>query len=273
MFARAEFPLDDNGTLSFCGIKKKNKELNAPKMYEKKHTAFGRNLPEISEAELLKRINQGLSAELWRIYNDFLTKRRSEILAANEAETLAKISDDIEWINNHRLLLVVELAYLQNREIDEVVKSFVFKDGNQVENELNLETKAFILENSNGVCEYCHSQAEYSFASYSIEMIVPTSKSGKVEVGNLALTCQGCSNHKYRKTKGFDAFSGETAELFNPRFDDWKKHFAWNEDASLLIGLTAKARATIAELKLNRPTLIELRAILVKLGKHPFQIK
>ncbi|HQU81861.1 MAG TPA: HNH endonuclease [Pyrinomonadaceae bacterium] len=273
MFARAEFPLDDDGILSFRGFKKKNEVLNTPKMYEKKHAGFGRNLPEVSEDELLKQINQGLSAELWRIYNDFLTKRRAEILAANEAETLAKISDDIEWINNHRLLLVIELAHLQNREIDEVVKSFVFKDGNQVENQLNPETKAFILENSEGVCEYCHSQAEYSFASYSIEMIVPTSKDGKVEVRNLALTCQGCSNHKYRKTAGFDAVSNETVELFNPRFDDWKKHFAWNEDASLLVGLTAKARATISELKLNRPTLIELRAILVKIGRHPFNIK
>lgn len=270
MFARAEFPLDDNVSLSFCGFKKENEEISAPKMYEKKPAGTGRNLSEVSEAELLKQINQGLSAELWRIYNDFLTKRRAEILAANEAETLAKISDDIEWINNHRLLLVIELANLQKREIDEVVKSFVFKDGNQVENQLNPQTKAFILENSNGVCEYCHSQAEYSFASYSIEMIIPTSKGGNIEIRNLALTCQGCSNHKYRKTEGFDAISGESFELFNPRSDDWKDHFAWNDDASFLVGLTAKGRATINELKLNRPTLIELRAILVKFDKHPF---
>ncbi|MCD9185936.1 MAG: HNH endonuclease [Pyrinomonadaceae bacterium] len=239
-------------------------------MREKKYAGFGDSLPKSSEAELLKQINQGLSTEVWRIYNDFLTKRRMEVLEANEAETLAKISDDIEWINNHRLLLIIELADLQSKDLDEVLHSFSFENKNQFETLLNPETKAFIFENSGGLCEYCRNQAEYSFASYSIETIVPQSKGGKLEARNLALVCQGCSNHKYKKTEGFDAVSNETVEFFNPRTDVWKEHFAWNEDNSLLSGLTPKGRATIKELKMNRPTLIELRAILVRLGKHPF---
>lgn len=270
MLAYIDFPIDDDLSLSFGKIKTKNEEIIAPKMREKKYAGFGDSLPKSSEAELLKQINQGLSTEVWRIYNDFLTKRRMEVLDANEAETLAKISDDIEWINNHRLLLIVELADLQKKDLDEVLHSFSFENGNQFENQLNPETKAFIFENSDGLCEYCHNQAEYSFASYPIETIVPRSKGGNIETRNLALVCQGCSNHKYKKTEGFDAVSNETVELFNPRIDVWKEHFGWNEDNSLLIGLTPKGRATIKELKMNRSTVIELRAILMRLGKHPF---
>lgn len=273
MFTHIELPMDEDVSLSFCGINSKTKKMNAPKMTEKKYAGFGEALPASSESELVKQINQGLSAEVWRIYNEFLTKRRAEILAANEAETLAKISDDIEWINNHRLLLIIELASLQNKELDEVFHSFSFDDLNQGENKLSLQTKNLIFESSNGLCEYCHSQAEYSFAAYSIEMVVPKSKEGQMETRNLAFVCQGCSNHKYRKTEGFDSVTNETVKFFNPRIDVWKEHFAWNEDTSLLVGLTAKGRATIKELKMNRPTLIELRAILVRLGKHPFMEK
>lgn len=270
MLAQIEFPMDDDISLSFRRIRSKKEEIIAPKMSKKKYEGFGDRFSKSSEAELLAQINQGLSAEVWRIYNDFLTKRRAEILAANEAETLAKISDDIEWINNHRLLLAIELANLQNRELEEVLQSFSLDAVNQVENSLSSQTRAFILENSRGLCEYCHSQAEYSFASYSIEMIVPPSKGGKPETRNLALVCQGCSNHKYRKTEGLDTVGNQTVAFFNPRSDVWKEHFAWNEDASLLVGLTPQGRATVKELKINRPTLIDLRAILVKLGKHPF---
>jgi len=273
MFAQFKIAMDDNVSLSFRKIESKKEEINFPTMREKKYAGFGDSLPKNSESELIKQINQGLSAEVWRIYNEFLTKRRAEILAANEAETLAKISDDIEWINNHRLLLIIELASLQNKELDEVFHSFSFDDLNQCENKLSLQTKNLIFESSNGLCEYCHSQAEYSFAAYSIEMIVPQSKDGQMETRNLAFVCQGCSNHKYKKTEGFDSVTNETVKFFNPRIDVWKEHFAWNEDTSLLVGLTAKGRATIKELKMNRPTLIELRAILVRLGKHPFTEK
>lgn len=268
MFAQIEFPIDDEVSLSFRRVKKNSEDFNVPKMYEK-NKGSQKSLSKKSEEELLKQINQGLSPEVWRIYNEFLTKRRAETLTAGEAETLAKISDDIEWINNHRLLLVIELAALREKELDEVLHSFSFTESSQIEEVLNSQTKAQILEYSNGLCEFCHSQAEYAFTPYSIETIVPQARDGRIEARNLALSCQGCSNHKYKKTEGLDTVSGETVELFHPRKDVWKEHFAWNEDASLLAGLTAKGRATIAELKLNRPTLVELRKILTKIGKHP----
>jgi hypothetical protein len=59
--------------------------------------------------------------------------------------------------------------------------------------------------------------------------------------------------------------------LFNPRGDKWATHFAWTDDATQILGLTAIGRATVEALELNREALINLRRVLVKAGEHPPQ--
>jgi len=98
---------------------------------------------------------------------------------------------------------------------------------------------------------------------------LPLSKSGKNTLDNLALSCQGCNNHKYNKVDAVDSVSGNTVPLFNPRKQDWLEHFAWNEDFSLIIGITAAGRATVEALKLNRKNLVNLRKVLYEVGEHP----
>ena len=51
--------------------------------------------------------------------------------------------------------------------------------------------------------------------------------------------------------------------------EEWKKHFAWNKDATKILGLTAEGRATIEALKMNRLELIRVRRMWVKMGEHP----
>jgi hypothetical protein len=46
-------------------------------------------------------------------------------------------------------------------------------------------------------------------------------------------------------------------------------HFTWNDDFTLMIGLTLTGRATIAALHLNRAELVNLRRALYTLGEHP----
>jgi 5-methylcytosine-specific restriction endonuclease McrA len=81
---------------------------------------------------------------------------------------------------------------------------------------------------------------------------MPRSRGGATAADNLALACQGCNNHKYQKVSVPDPVTGEIVALYHPRRDQWAEHFAWNEDCSLLIGITAIGRATIAALLLNR---------------------
>jgi len=71
------------------------------------------------------------------------------------------------------------------------------------------------------------------------------------------------------KTEGRDPVSGESAPLYHPRQQRWRDHFAWNDDFTLVIGLTPIGRATIEALQLNRDGVVNLRRILYAMGEHP----
>jgi len=86
---------------------------------------------------------------------------------------------------------------------------------------------------------------------------------------NLALACQGCNNRKYSDIDAIDPVSGERVPLFHPRQHQWKDHFAWNDDFTMVIGLTPTGRATIEKLWLNRDGVVNLRHALRSIGAHP----
>src|SRR5207244_2768256 len=84
------------------------------------------------------------------------------------------------------------------------------------------------------------------------EHIIPHVAGGTDDLSNLALSCQGCNNHKYTSVTALDPVTGERVPLFHPRAHVWAEHFVWSEDFTLLIGLTPTGRATIQKLRLNR---------------------
>ncbi|MGH9938388.1 MAG: hypothetical protein ACREAM_19275 [Blastocatellia bacterium] len=59
------------------------------------------------------------------------------------------------------------------------------------------------------------------------------------------------------------------AALYHPRKDDWHKHFTWNADYTLLVGLTPTGHVTIKELDLNRDGVLNLRRAMSLEGQHP----
>ena len=118
-------------------------------------------------------------------------------------------------------------------------------------------------------CEYCRSQERYSPDTFSVEHIIPRQLGGQNALENLALACQGCNNYKATKTTGYDAATDEQVPLFNPRLQRWSEHFAWDGDFTRVIGVTPTGRATVAELHLNRPGLVNLRRVLTIIGEHP----
>ncbi len=126
-----------------------------------------------------------------------------------------------------------------------------------------------MLARACGCCEYCRSQERFSTQTLSIEHIQPRSQGGRTIPANLALACQGCNNHKYNKMRGIDPATGELVPLYHPRKHRWSDHFAWNEDRTLILGLTPTGLATIATLHLNREGVVNLRRALYALGKHP----
>ncbi len=137
------------------------------------------------------------------------------------------------------------------------------------ETRLIAKLKRMVFQRANGCCEYCRSQVEFCPDPFSIEHIIPRILGGLFELLNLALSCQGCNNHKFICIAAVDVVTGEMVPLYHPRQQRWSEHFAWNGDGSLLIGLTPTGRVTIERLQLNRRGVVNLRRMLFATNQHP----
>lgn len=137
------------------------------------------------------------------------------------------------------------------------------------ESRVTSEQKKKVAERARHCCEYCRSQARFAIQAFSVEHIIPKSQGGKTTLENLALACQGCNNHKYNKTEGMDPINWQVVSLYHPRKHRWNEHFAWNDEFTLIIGLTPTGRATVESLQLNRDGLVNLRKVLYAMGEHP----
>ena len=134
---------------------------------------------------------------------------------------------------------------------------------------ITAQIRKAVVARARGCCEYCRSQERFATQAFSIEHIQPQSRGGKTTLDNLALAYQGCNNHKYTKTEERDPLGGKIVPLYNPRQQGWSSHFAWSEDCTLIIGLTATGRATAEALQLNREGVVNLRRVLYSMGEHP----
>ena len=132
-----------------------------------------------------------------------------------------------------------------------------------------LKLRRFVAERAGGRCEYCLTPARVATQSFSVEHILPWSKGGPTQPANLALACQGCNGYKLSYISAVDPRTGAHVELFHPRKMRWSDHFIWSPDGLRVMGLTSTGRASVALLRLNRPGLVALRAMLLAAGKHP----
>jgi len=137
------------------------------------------------------------------------------------------------------------------------------------ERRVTAQLKKVVGERAQGCCEYCRSQARFAIQPFSIENIIPKSQCGKTTLDNLALSCQGCNNHKYNKIEGRDPVSDDIVPLFHLRQQRWSDHFSWNDNFTLIIGLTPTGRTTVEALQLNREGVVNLRRILYAIAEHP----
>lgn len=122
---------------------------------------------------------------------------------------------------------------------------------------------------ANGLCEYCQSPKKYCTVSFHCDHIHPKKEGGKTELTNLAFACPSCNNHKAAKIQAPDPSTGESVPLFNPRQQNWHRHFQWNNDFLYIEGKTPMGRATVKALNMNKDEQIEFRKLLKIAGKHP----
>jgi len=126
----------------------------------------------------------------------------------------------------------------------------------------------FVIRRAENRCEYCHLSQAGQEATFHIDHIIPIASGGETVVENLALACVSCSLRKGAKETAFDSETNSEVKLFHPRLDDWHEHFRWN--SAVLTGLTAKGRATIELLNLNRRLILAIRREEILLGRHPY---
>ncbi len=118
-------------------------------------------------------------------------------------------------------------------------------------------------------CEYCLALGRFAYSTFTIDHIIAISKGGTDDLDNLAWACSHCNNHKYNRLRCVDPLSKVEVPLFNPRKDDWSAHFIWNENQTIVVGVSAIGRATINCLKMNRQEAVNLRGVLRVFGVHP----
>ncbi|MGK7889728.1 MAG: HNH endonuclease [Leptolyngbyaceae cyanobacterium] len=128
-----------------------------------------------------------------------------------------------------------------------------------------------LAQQANGQCEYCRCPEKYCPDSFTVDHIWPRRQGGTDDLTNLAWACFGCNGRKHTKTDGIDPQTQQSVSLFNPRQQEWSEHFGWSEDLQRVIGKTACGRATVEALSLNRPSVVNLRRVLVMVGEHPAQ--
>jgi len=98
---------------------------------------------------------------------------------------------------------------------------------------------------------------------------MPRSAGGETVFENLCLACPTCNRYKAHRYTTATPLLGQTVSLFHPQQQHWADHFAWNEAGTEIIGLTLTGQATIEVLRMNRPQLMRLRRMWIKMGEHP----
>ncbi len=118
-------------------------------------------------------------------------------------------------------------------------------------------------------CGYCLSSEILLGASMEIEHLIPLAIGGTNSEENLWLACRRCNGFKGVQTEAVDPATKQLTTLFNPRAQYWQEHFQWNEDGSLIVGLTPCGRATVTTLKLNASEICATRRLWASVGWWP----
>lgn len=132
-----------------------------------------------------------------------------------------------------------------------------------------VELRRQVRERFSDCCAYCRTAESLTVVTFEIEHIIPRAAAGESTLDNLCLSCPTCNRCKADRLQAVDPLAKNEVSLFHPCRDTWSDHFAWNDQGTEIVGLTAIGRATIVAFRMNRPQLVRLRRMWVVLGEHP----
>jgi hypothetical protein len=134
---------------------------------------------------------------------------------------------------------------------------------------VSLQLRKKVIEFFENHCAYCQSSHELIGALFEIDHIIPQTKGGQTVEENLCWCCPLCNRYKGTYTTGVDPVSKRRVKLFHPRRQQWKRHFQWSFDGTLVIGRTVTGRATVETLNMNNDLIVPLRQFWVSVHRHP----
>lgn len=132
-----------------------------------------------------------------------------------------------------------------------------------------VESREQIANRARNRCGYCLSPEKITGVPLEIDHIIPLSVGGFSTEDNLWLACCPCNAFKGSQTHALDVVTGQRVRLFNPRKQQWKRHFEWSQDGTRIIGKTACGRATVLALQMNNDLIVDARLSWVSVGWHP----
>jgi hypothetical protein len=128
---------------------------------------------------------------------------------------------------------------------------------------------ARVRQRAGNRCGYCRCPQHLVLGWLEIEHVIPVGQGGSDDEDNLWLACRFCNTFKSDAVDALDPVSGRRVPLYDPRRQEWNKHFRWSEDGARVVGITATGRATVAQLQLNYPLAVTVRGNWVAAGWHP----
>jgi hypothetical protein len=124
--------------------------------------------------------------------------------------------------------------------------------------------QAQVRARSDRRCEYCNSPEEQAVPHFEVEHVIPVKHGGATTLENLALACFYCNRYKGPNVGGISQADGSVVRLFHPRKDHWSTHFEWN--GAEILGRTEIGRVTVAVLRMNSPSSLAIRRVLMEGG-------
>src|SRR5262245_21897234 len=126
--------------------------------------------------------------------------------------------------------------------------------------------RAFIRERAGRRCEYCHlREVDAGALGFQIEHIIAKQHGGTDAPDGLCYACAQCNWAKGPNLAGL--VGGKLYPLFNPRKQNWHRHFRWEQ--TILVGKTKTGIVTVQVLNINDPARVMLRESLLFEGRFP----
>ncbi len=128
---------------------------------------------------------------------------------------------------------------------------------------------AKIRNDAKNRCGYCLLPQNILMGKLEIEHLLPIAAGGTDAEENLWLACSDCNSYKSSKIYVFDEKTKRKVKIFNPRTQNWHRHFKLSQDKATIIGKTVCGRATVAALKMNNEQAVSARTLWVDAGWYP----